>query len=154
MRWHIYKTGSRLCVRFNSSRLSMKTRLVPSVDKQKLAHTVLPHVVHIFASEPLEHPGGTEEATQGIRRRGIATDLCRVCHGWTIGVCGCALTERRKKIHAQMELEGWGVGGCKTYPSAMLVGSRIRGCVHAMAASVTCHSGDTGWHLKPQIIFI
>lgn len=73
-------------------------------------HTQFAHALHIFASEPLEHPGGTKEAKQGIRRRGIAGDLCVFAMAER-AECGCALTERKKKIHAQMDFQGW--GGCK-----------------------------------------
>lgn len=72
---------------------------MPSADKQT--------VLHIVASEPLEHPGGTGEAKRGIRRRGIAADLCVFAMAERTE-CGCALTEREKKnkIHAQMDFQG------------------------------------------------
>ena len=83
-------------VRVFASSLSMKIWLMPSADKHThtLTHTS-PHVLHIFASEPLEHPGGTEEAKQGIRSRRIAADLCVFAMAER-AECGCALTERKK----------------------------------------------------------
>lgn len=85
-------------------------------------HTVNPRLAHLrlgATGAPRWHRGGkTGHQEKGNSRRSV-----RVYHGWTNWVWLCVNRKRKgKKIHAQMDFQGWegGVkGGTSTYPSAM-----------------------------------